>query len=195
MANMNAIYTAGSLTKPPTLLKDEYPQWKIRMVNFLDGIDKDLMRSVAQGPHNPMVLIPRVAATETTPEVPARLVPKTGDTITEEDKSKFENDEKATRLMIMAIPNDIFQELDSCVNAKEIWDQLINQLEGGIKTQKNRRSQCINEYSDFTALTSETLLQTYNRFNVLINKHKKCNVIRSKEDNNVLFLKSLNDEW
>ncbi|KAI3714928.1 hypothetical protein L6452_21890 [Arctium lappa] len=124
MANssISAIYTVGSLTKPPTLLRDEYPQWKIRMVNFLE-------------------------------------------------------------------------ELDSCKTAKEIWDQLLNQLEGGLQTQKNRRNLCINEYHNFHALPEEILHQTYSRFNILIIKCRKFGVIRTKEKNNVLFLKSLNEEW
>ncbi|KAI3715138.1 hypothetical protein L6452_22108 [Arctium lappa] len=196
MANssISAMYTAGSLTKPPTLLRDEYPQWKIRMVNFIEGMDRDLFRSVNIGPHIPMVLVPRVPATADTAEIPAYYEKKTTN-FTDEENNMMDNDSKAVRLLIMAIPNDIFQELDSCKTAKEIWDQLLNQLEGGLQTQKNRRNLCINEYNDFHALPEEKLHQTYSRFNILINKCRKFGVIRTKEENNVLFLKSLNEEW
>ncbi|KAI3772162.1 hypothetical protein L6452_03342 [Arctium lappa] len=196
MANssISVIYTVGSLTKPPTLLRGEYPQWKIRMVNFLEGMDKDLFRSVNVGPHIPMVLVPRVPATADTAEIPAYYEKKTTN-FTNEETNMMDNDSKAIRLLIMAIPNDIFQELDSCKTAKEIWDQLLNQLEGGLQTQKNRRNLCINEYHDFHALPEEILHQTYSRFNILINKCRKFGVIRTKEENNVLFLKSLNEEW
>ncbi|KAI3770591.1 hypothetical protein L6452_01730 [Arctium lappa] len=164
MANssISAIYTAGSLTKPPTLLRDEYPQWKIRMVNFLEGMDRDLLRSVNDGPHQPMVLVPRVPATADTAEIPAYYEKKTSN-FTDEETNMMDNDSKVVRLLIMTIPNDIFQELDSCVTAKEIWDQLLNQLEGGLQTQKNRRNLCINEYHDFLVLPEETLHQTYLR--------------------------------
>ncbi|KAI3715257.1 hypothetical protein L6452_22230 [Arctium lappa] len=168
---ISAIYIAGSLTKPPTLLRDEYPQWKIRIVNFLEGMDRDLMRSVTDGPHQPMVLVPRVPATTYTAEIPAFYEKKTSN-FTEEGTKMMENDSKDVRLLIMAIPNEIFPKLDSCVIAKEIWDQLLNQLEGGIQTQKNRRTLCINEYHDFKAKPEETLHQTYSRFNILINKCK-----------------------
>ncbi|KAI3681673.1 hypothetical protein L6452_36476 [Arctium lappa] len=196
MANssISVIYTTGSLTKPPTLLRDEYPQWKIRMVNFLEGMDRDLFRSVNVGPHIPMVLVPRVPATADTAEIPAYYEKKTTN-FTDEETNMMDNDSKAIRLLIMVIPNDIFQELDSCKTAKEMWDQLLNQLEGGIQTQKNRRNLCINEYHDFHALPEEILHQTYSRFNILINKCRKFGVIRTKEENNVLFLKSLNEEW
>ncbi|KAJ9561844.1 hypothetical protein OSB04_007004 [Centaurea solstitialis] len=39
MANTaNAFMRTGSQSKPPTLIREEYPQWKVRMVNFLEGI-------------------------------------------------------------------------------------------------------------------------------------------------------------
>ncbi|KAI3667296.1 hypothetical protein L6452_42348 [Arctium lappa] len=161
-SNISAIYTVGSLTKPPTLLRDEYPQWKIRMVNFLEGMDRDLLRSVNDGPHQPMVLVPRVPTTADTAEIPAYYEKKTSN-FTNEETNMMDNDSKVVRLLIMAIPNDIFQELDSCVTAKEIRDQLLNQFEGGLQTQKNRRNLCINEYHDFHALPEETLHQTYSR--------------------------------
>ncbi|KAI3758298.1 hypothetical protein L6452_05857 [Arctium lappa] len=88
MANssISAIYTTGSLTKSPTLLRDEYPQWKIRMVNFLEGMDRDLMRSVNEGPHQPMVLVPRVPATATTADIFVFYEKKTSN-FTEEEKN------------------------------------------------------------------------------------------------------------
>ncbi|KAI3715072.1 hypothetical protein L6452_22039 [Arctium lappa] len=108
-------------------------------------MDRDLLRSVNDGPRQPMVLVPRVPATTDTAEIPAYHEKKTSN-FTEEETKMMENDSKVVRLLIMAIPNDIFQELDSCVTAKKIWDQ-------------------------------------------------KFGVTRTKEENNVLFLKSLNEEW
>ncbi|KAJ9547500.1 hypothetical protein OSB04_020043 [Centaurea solstitialis] len=54
---------------------------------------------------------------------------------------------------------------------------------------------CINEYHEFKAKEGETLKDTYSRFNILISKCKRSGVIRSNEDNNMLFLKSLGAEW
>ncbi|KAI3729600.1 hypothetical protein L6452_18261 [Arctium lappa] len=92
-----------------------------------------------------MVLVPRVLATADTSEILAYYEKKTTN-FTDEETNMMDYDSKAVRLLIMAIPNDIFQELDSCKTAKKIWDQ-------------------------------------------------KLGVIRTKEENNVLFLKSLNEEW
>ncbi|KAI3702156.1 hypothetical protein L6452_27882 [Arctium lappa] len=86
------------------------------------GMDKDLFRSVNVGTHVPMVLVPRVPATADTAEIPAYYEKKTTN-FTDEETNMMDNDSKIVRLLIMAIPNDIFQELDSCKTAKEIWDQ------------------------------------------------------------------------
>ncbi|KAI3746508.1 hypothetical protein L6452_08942 [Arctium lappa] len=86
------------------------------------------LESVNVGPHIPMVLVPRVPATTDFAEIPAYYKKKTTN-FTDEENNMMDNDSKAVRLLIMAIPNYIFQELDSCKTAKEIWDQLLNQLE------------------------------------------------------------------
>lgn len=195
MANLNAIYTVGSQTKPPTLLKDEYPQWKIRMIHFHEGIDKALLKAVLNGPFVPMVTTERIPATDTIAEVPERTEPKSQADWSDAEWDKVEVSNKAKRLLIMAIPNDIFQSLDACVTAQDLWLELEKQLEGGVKTQKNRKSQCLNEFFSFSVKQGESLQLTYDRFNTLINKCKKVGIQRSREDNNTLFLKSLNEEW
>ncbi|XP_024962137.1 uncharacterized protein LOC112502460 [Cynara cardunculus var. scolymus] len=142
-----------------------------------------------------MAVVPRVPATLTTVEILAIRIPKERKDWDDEDKKIIEIDHKSKRLLIMAIPNEIFQSLDGCESAKDLWDQLADQLEGGIKMRKNRRAQCLNEYKNFQAHSDESLEQTYHRFNTLINKCKKCDVIRTQEENNMLFLKRLNEEW
>ncbi|XP_024990678.1 uncharacterized protein LOC112524967 [Cynara cardunculus var. scolymus] len=140
------------------------------------------------------MIIPRIPAAGDTVEVPARRVPKFCCDWNDKDKRKVEVDQKAKRLLIMALPNEIFQSLKACNSAKDLWDQLENQLEGGIKMKKNHRAQCLNEYNSFQALPDEFLEQTYHWFNTLINKCRKCDVIKSQEENNMLFLKRLNAE-
>ncbi|XP_024989184.1 uncharacterized protein LOC112523740 [Cynara cardunculus var. scolymus] len=139
------------------------------------------------------MLIPRIPAADDTVEVLARSVPKLRRDWENEDKRRVKIDKKSKSLLIMALPNEIFQYLDACDSAKDLWDQLANQLEGGIKMKKNRRAQYLNEYNSFQALPNESLEQTYHRFNTLINtlinKCRKCDVIRTQEENNMLFLK------
>ena len=70
MENNNNFFSTGSQSKPTTLLGDEYPQWKIRMVSFLEGVHPGLPEFLHNPPFIPTTIMPRVPATSTTPEVP-----------------------------------------------------------------------------------------------------------------------------
>ena len=61
-----------SQSKPPTLLRDEYPQWKIQMTLFLGGIHKDLPQYLHNPPFIPTVVGPWVPATANIEEVAER---------------------------------------------------------------------------------------------------------------------------
>ncbi|KAI3701961.1 hypothetical protein L6452_27481 [Arctium lappa] len=165
------------------------------MVHFLEGVDPGLVEFLHNPPFIPMTTVPRVPATANTPEVPEYQHPKPIIEWTEEEKALHKLEKKTKRLIIMAIPNDIFQSLDFCETSKDLWLELEKQLEGGAKTLKNNRALCINEYFAFKALPSESIQSTYNRYNSLLNKCKRYGIHRTSEENNVRFLQSLNDEW
>ncbi|KAJ9547258.1 hypothetical protein OSB04_019801 [Centaurea solstitialis] len=196
MANTaNAFMSTGSQSKPPTLIKEEYPQWKVRMVSFLEGIHPRICEFLYNPPYVPTNLIPRVPATETTPEIPEHLESKDVANWSEEDKIMVDLGHKCKRLLIMAIPHDIFKSVDHCYLSKDIWAELERKIEGGRKTLKNNRVVCINEYHTFKALEGESLSDTYSRFNSLISNCKRYGIMRSPEDNNSVFLGILGQEW
>ena len=75
--NANTSYLSiGSQSKPPTLVLEEFPQWKIRMMNFLEGIHPRITEFLHNPPFIPVTVIPRVPANATTPEVPEFYQPK-----------------------------------------------------------------------------------------------------------------------
>ena len=49
----------GSQSKPTTILRDEYPQWKIIMISFLEGVHKDLPQYLHNPPFIPTVVVPQ----------------------------------------------------------------------------------------------------------------------------------------
>ena len=106
--------STGSQSKPPTLIREEYPQWKVRMVNFLEGIHPRICEFLYNPPYVPMNLIPRVLATGTTPEIPENYEPRPEANWSDEDKIIVDLGNKCKRLLIMAIPNDIFKCIDHC---------------------------------------------------------------------------------
>ena len=64
-----SFFNMGSQSKPPTLLRDEYPQWKIRMVSFLEVVHPSLPEFLSNPPYIPTIVVPRVPATATTAEI------------------------------------------------------------------------------------------------------------------------------
>ena len=102
---------------------------------------------------------------------------------------------KCKRLLIIAIPNEIFELLDACETSKDLWAKLERPFEGGAKLLRKNRALCINEYFSFKAMEGEALKDVYNRFNLLVNKCRRFGVERSSEDSNLKFIQSLNPEW
>ncbi|KAJ9538241.1 hypothetical protein OSB04_030974 [Centaurea solstitialis] len=65
--NTNSSYLSiGSQSKPPTLIREEFQQWKIQMINFLEGIHPRITEFLHNPPYIPIKLIPRVPAIATT---------------------------------------------------------------------------------------------------------------------------------
>ena len=183
----NSAFNMGSMSKPPTLVREEYPQWKIRMINFLNGHDRALFQSIVSGPHIPIVEIAAVPGTNETPEIPASFALKSENLWSTEDKKKVETEERAKSLLIMALPNDMFSYVDACTSAKEIWDQLEYLCEGGDKMKDNMRTLHVSSYERFTSLPSETLTNIYNRLTKILNELKKYGVEKSNVERNVKF--------
>ena len=171
-APVTNFFNIGSQSKPPTLLRDEYPQWKIRMISFLEGVRKDLPQYLHNQPFIPTVVVPRVPATATTEEVPEQIKPKKTEEWSPEDWEKHELAAKCKRLIIMAIPNDIFELLDACETSNDLCAELQRELEGGAKQLRNNRTLCINEYFAFKASESESLKYVYYWFNLLVSNLK-----------------------
>ncbi|KAI3707670.1 hypothetical protein L6452_26299 [Arctium lappa] len=121
------LLSMGSKSKPPVLQADEYPQWRKRMINFLNNKDKKLMNSITNGPHFSHVTVARHPATETIPEIPETLVAKDPIQYSDLDRELVERDAQALTFLIMAIPNDIFNRADNRESTKDIWDELEKQ--------------------------------------------------------------------
>ena len=95
----------------------------------------------------------------------------------------------------MAIPNDIFSQVDACASAKEIWDQLENLCEGGERMKRNKRTNNVSSYERFKSLPNERLNDTYQRFTKLLNELKKFGITKSNDERNIKFLDALPREW
>ncbi|KAJ9539122.1 hypothetical protein OSB04_031855 [Centaurea solstitialis] len=76
MNSNSSFMSIGSQSKPPTLCREEFQQWKICMVNFLEGIHPRIAEFLHNPPFVHVSLVPRVPASAKTDEVPEYLIPK-----------------------------------------------------------------------------------------------------------------------
>ena len=90
------------------------------MISFVEGVHKELPEYLHNPPYIPTVVVPHVPATTTTAEIPEQIKPKDLDNWSPEEIEKHELAGKCKRLLIMAIPNDIFELLDSCDTSKDL---------------------------------------------------------------------------
>ncbi|KAJ9561622.1 hypothetical protein OSB04_006782 [Centaurea solstitialis] len=184
------LLSMGSKSKPPVLQIAEYPQWR-----FLNNIDKTLMVSIQEGPIRPYVDVPGTPETATTPAIEPRRVFKLFRHFNEVEKIRAELDEKALTLLTMAIPNDLFNRVDSRNTAKELWDELEKQFQGTERSIQAKLNQAIGAYEGFKALEGETLADSYSRFNIILNDLRRNGMQKSTSEINFKFLKNLNPEW
>ncbi|KAJ9539054.1 hypothetical protein OSB04_031787 [Centaurea solstitialis] len=189
------LLSMGSKSKPPVLQIGEYPQWRVRMIQFLNNIDKTLMTSIQEGPLKPFIDIPGTPETATTPAIEPRRVYKLFRHYNELEKIRAEIDDKALTFLTMAIPNDLFNRVDSRKTAKELWDELEKQFQGTERSIQAKLNQAIGAYEGFKALEGETLADSYSRFNIILNDLRRNGMHKSTSETNFKFLKNLNSEW
>ncbi|KAI3669098.1 hypothetical protein L6452_40321 [Arctium lappa] len=191
----NDLLSMGSQSKPLVLSVEEYAQWKRRMTQFLNHKNLDYMKSIIAGLVDPVLTVPGQVATDTSPVIPVRYVPKPYQYYREGEKELAKIDEEALIYLTMAISNDIYNRVDSRESAKAMWDELERQFQGTERSIQDKLNQSINAYEGFHAKEGEALIDTYNRFNVIMNDRRRNRMNKSISEINYKFIKNLNPEW
>ncbi|GJR75039.1 hypothetical protein Tco_0087404 [Tanacetum coccineum] len=83
---------------------------------------------------------------------------------------------KLTNYILLYIPNEIYNSVDSCKTAKEMWDRVERLMRGTIQNQVDRETRFINEFDQFVAEPGESLVSVYNRFAQLMNDLERNNM-------------------
>ncbi|KAJ9545332.1 hypothetical protein OSB04_025039 [Centaurea solstitialis] len=189
------IISMGSESRPPVLVMGEYAQWKLRMIHFLDQLDRNLMKSIREGLVRPTVTIAEVPEIDTCPLLPSYTVEKPYHLFNQEQRERHEIDKRAMALLIMALPNDMYSRVDSFDNARDIWIEIEQQMQGGDTASEYQKESAMNAYEGFHAKEGELLHDSYQRLNSLVNDLRRLKVEKTRYEVNVKFLKNLNPEW
>ncbi|GJW92856.1 retrovirus-related pol polyprotein from transposon TNT 1-94 [Tanacetum coccineum] len=72
-------------------------------------------------------------------------------------------------LILLSIPNDIYNSVDACTSAKDMWKRVERLMRGTIQNKVDRETRFTNEFDQFVAEPGEALVSVYNRFAQLMN--------------------------
>nr|GEW47972.1 hypothetical protein [Tanacetum cinerariifolium] len=163
-SNQQTLANSGANKRPSMLEKGNYIPWESRFRRFLDNKLEDRERmwnSIQNGPYvRPMIPNPD----DTTKQVLEPLSKMIAG-----NKSQYIVDVKVMNYLLQAIPNDIYNSVDACKNAKEMWERIKRLMFGSDVTSHVRHSRLMGEFDKFAAKKEESLESVYERLTTLVN--------------------------
>ncbi|GJS78252.1 hypothetical protein Tco_0728133 [Tanacetum coccineum] len=97
------------------------------------------------------------------PTNPRQEIPEPLSKITEGDKKKYIVDVKVMNYILQAIPNDIYNSVDACSNAHEMWKRIKRLMHGSDISDNVRHLRLMDEFDKFAAKEGESLESVYER--------------------------------
>ncbi|GKE32946.1 hypothetical protein Tco_1452268 [Tanacetum coccineum] len=134
---------SGANKRPLMLEKGNYIPWGRRFRRFLDNKLEDgerMWNSIQNGPYQRLM-----------------VVDTTNPKITEGNKKQYIADVRVMNYLLQAIPNEIYNSVDACKNAKEMWERIKRLMHGSKITTHVRHSRLMDEFDKFAAKEGESL--------------------------------------
>ncbi|GJX26491.1 retrovirus-related pol polyprotein from transposon TNT 1-94 [Tanacetum coccineum] len=148
--HQQSLANAGSETRPPMLERGSYIPWASRFRRYINR--------KREGPYEFKIFTPS--------ETEAPRMQKEED-FRGDDLKHYEVEIEAMNLILISIPNDIYNYVDACTTAKAIWQRV----------------------------EREALVSVYNRFAQLTNDLERNDIIFPPVTINTKFLNCLQPEW
>ncbi|GKB62986.1 hypothetical protein Tco_0919172 [Tanacetum coccineum] len=112
-----------------------------------------------------------------------------------DDLKHYEAEIEAINLILISIPNDIYNSVDSCTSAKAMWERFERLMRGTVQNQVDRETSFNNEFDQFFVEPGEALVSVYNRFAQLMNDLEQNHIKFPPVTINTKFLNCLQPEW
>ncbi|GJT33172.1 hypothetical protein Tco_0923591 [Tanacetum coccineum] len=112
-----------------------------------------------------------------------------------DDLLYYDAEMELVNMILLSIPNEIYNSVDSCKTDKEMWDRVERLMRRTIQNQVDRETRFTNEFDQFVAKPGESLVSVYNRFAQLMNDLERNNMKFPTVLVNTKFLNSLQPEW
>ncbi|GJQ92963.1 hypothetical protein Tco_0004102 [Tanacetum coccineum] len=179
----------GSKTRPPMLEKGSYIPWASRFrrdINRKMENRKWLNKALDEGPYQFEMFIPN---NSTVPKL------QTAEDLQGDALLHYDAEMELMNLILLSIPNDIYNSVDACTSAKDMWKRVERLMRGTIQNKVDRETRFTNEFDQFVAEPGEALVSVYNRFAQLMNDLERNDMHFPIVTINTKFLNSLQPEW
>ncbi|GKB18801.1 hypothetical protein Tco_0852724 [Tanacetum coccineum] len=180
---------AGSKTRPPMLERGSYIPWASRFRRFLNRNRENrkwLLKALEEGPY--------VFKTITRTGSPVPVTQEVED-LARDDLLYYDAEMELMNMILLSIPNEIYNYVDSCKLAKEMWERVERLMRETIQNQVDRETRFTNDFDQFVAEPGESLVSVYNRFAQLMNDLERNKMKFPIVSVNTKFLNSLQPEW
>ncbi|GKC75190.1 hypothetical protein Tco_1125964 [Tanacetum coccineum] len=186
------VIAAGAENRPPMLENGMYDSWKNHILLYIKGKENGeiLIDSINNGPFQFKEII--VPATETTTK--HKRLQELKD-LTTEEKLRKSYDIKATNIILLGLPVDIYTLVNHHKTAKYIWDRIKELMEGIKLTIQERESKLNDDFDRFTSEKGESIHSYYLRYAKLINDMNIINMKMTPIQINTKFVNHLQPEW
>nr|GEU45250.1 reverse transcriptase domain, reverse transcriptase zinc-binding domain protein [Tanacetum cinerariifolium] len=168
-----------------------------RFRRFLDNKLEDgdkMWRSIEKGPY----VRPMIPNLDKLTEQILKPLSK----MTKGNKKQYIADIRVKNYLLQAIPNDIYNSIDVCKNAKDIWERIKRLMFGYDVTNHARHSRLMDEFDKFSAKEGESLesvnqefvTQKYFREQMLLAMKDEARSNLKDEENDCMLDNSYEDE-
>ncbi|GKF15671.1 hypothetical protein Tco_0057133 [Tanacetum coccineum] len=112
-----------------------------------------------------------------------------------DDLLLYDDEMELMNMILLSIPNEIYNSVDACTSAKDMWKRVERLMRGTIQNKVDRETRFTNKFNQFVAEPGEVLVSVYNRFAQLMNDLERNNTNFPTVTINIKFLNSLQSEW
>nr|GEW66564.1 hypothetical protein [Tanacetum cinerariifolium] len=174
MSTQQDIYAAGSENRPPMLNKDNYVRWSSRIIRYAMSRPnrKMIVDSIKNGPYvRQMIATP--GELDLLVLVLESFHEQTDEELIENDIKQMDADDQAIQTILLGLPEDIYDAVDSCETAKEIWERVRQMMKGLNIREQEKKAKLFNEWEKFTSKDGESIESYYHHFMQLMNDLKR----------------------
>ncbi|GKA14757.1 hypothetical protein Tco_0694403 [Tanacetum coccineum] len=127
MSTQQYIYAAGFENRPPMLNKENYVPWSSRLLRYAKSRpnEKLIYNSIINGSYVRRIIPEPGDANRAVPVIET-FHEHTDDELAEKELKQVEANDQAIQTILLGLPEDIYDAVDSCEIAQEIWLRLMN---------------------------------------------------------------------